>query len=1127
MTPRNGGLYAPALHAPRADFTFDWQNTVSESADLHAAIAALEAQRHVLGEGTVIAASQALRARLVELQRSETAEAEWKQVTVLFADISGFTALSEAASAEDVRNTMNACFERMGEVAARYGGYIDKFIGDEMMVLFGAPRAQEAHAARALYAALEIREAVTRFNREGGQPLDRPLGVHLGVNSGLIVAGAIGTLDRRDYTVMGDAVNVAARLVARSAMGEILVGESTRHLGGHDFEFEHLGEVQLEGHRPAIVSRLLRARYSVPLRGGVSTRVRMLGREEELFQLQRAFHEINEFRQPRCVAVLGPAGIGKSRLQVEFLAWAHAEHADAAILLGNCLPHMATTPYFLFTDLLRKWLGVTQADSGAEVRERLENSLAGIGINDPGTVHALGAVMAIEYVDDQLRILLPEERRQRIFAAFLTLCERISARGPTVLVLEDIHWADDLSLDILDLLSRQRETALLLFALSRPESDPAAEARQIEARLANAGYLRLDLKKLDEAATAELVTALAPGLDRSTLLVAAIAEKGQGNPFFVEAIVNALFDQGVIEQDEAGLVRQRQQTAVSVPDTVWDVLAERLDRLGANERRVLQSAAVVGPVFWEGLVGELAGCETSQPLDTLRRREFIDLQGPAPFASDWEWLFRHALVQEVAYSSLLVETRRAAHIRVAGWLRERAGDRLSEYVTLLAHHYLLGEGWEDAANFAELAGDRASGLFAYGDARASYLEALESLRHLADSDGVRRCLVAVTLKLAAASFYTPSAEIFRALERADTVARELGDTESHIKLLVAVASWQFMAGQGSAAVGTASRTVEEAAKAGFDRLLSVPFSLLGKAFYIIGEYDKSVAALEKSRELTNAAGDDPLARYHLVPTLGYLGSVLELQGRLADGLAEQVECLRVAEQRQDLRQIGAAHIYFGASASFQGNLAKAFEHMTVAADLLEGRGDPVALYCTLGFLGCVYAQRNELDLARKHLDRALGMAADAGSFIFVPLFQAYRADIEIRAGHAAEAIEPLRAAITLGVKSQQRQNEAEAHRILGWALHHASPGADGEAAQEFATAVRIYRDLGAPVLLSRALFDLAAFLRGIGDAQAAAETQVEAVALARAAGADWLPFAGAIPVPSGTPVAESAVVSER
>ena len=486
---------------------------MSETAEIEAAIATLEAQRSVLGEATVAAATAALRVRLGDLQRPQPApEGEWKQVTILFADISGFTALSESLDAEAVRRTINGCFERMGEAVEPYGGYIDKFIGDEMMVLFGAPRAQEAHASQALYAALEVRDAIARFNRENQGLRDRPLGVHIGLNSGLIVAGAIGTHARRDYTVMGDPVNVAARLVSRAGTGEILVGESTRHLGGHDFDFEGLGEVELKGHRPVAVNRLLRAKYTVPLRGGVNTRVPMLGRESELAMVQEAFLQVAERREPRAVALVGEAGIGKSRLLFEFRTWLQAHYPGALVLQGACYPHLGATPYFVLADMLQNWLGTKRADSGMAVRERLEASLSGIGITDGETVHALAAVLAIEYEDDQLRELLPEERRQRIFASFLTLCERISARGPLLVQVEDVHWADELSLDILGLLARQTADPMLLVVLSRPVSDPAAEARQIESWMANAGYACLRLKALDGGAMGDLVSALAPGL---------------------------------------------------------------------------------------------------------------------------------------------------------------------------------------------------------------------------------------------------------------------------------------------------------------------------------------------------------------------------------------------------------------------------------------------------------------------------------------------------------------------------------------------------------------------------------------------------------------------------------------
>ena len=281
----------------------------------------------------------------------------------------------------------------------------------------------------------------------------------------------------------------------------------------------------------------------------------------------------------------------------------------------------------------------------------------------------------------------------------------------------------------------------------------------------------------------------------------------------------------------------------------------------------------------------------------------------------------------------------------------------------------------------------------------------------------------------------------------------------------------------------------------------------------MGDSLQSGNALRRSCELAAAGGDDPLVRYHLGPTLGYLGMVQEMNGDVGEGLASQMEGLRLATQRDDRRQMAAARIYLGATASIQGNVPKATEHLRIAVDLLEDLGDLIALYCALGFLGFAHAQRNELEQAQALLDRALKLAAKSGSAIYVPVLQAYRADVEIRAGRAAAAVEPLRAAIELGEKTHQRPGEADARRILAWALHYGVPGADAEAEIELRLAADIHRDCGSRVVFTRTLFELAGFLRETGAADEAARIEQEARTIADAHNLDWLPMPHPAPPP--------------
>lgn len=1104
---------------------FNGETRMPDANNLRAAIQALEAQREqgTLDDASANLALAALREQLRKLGERLPAEseAERKQITVMFADMSGFTALSERTDAEEVRALVNQCFEALGKVIARYGGHIDKFIGDELMVLFGAPVAIEDHAARALHAALELREKFAAFNQAHVTLRANPLALHTGVNSGLVVAGDIGTEAKREYTVMGDPVNVAARLVAQAAPGEILVGEQTRRLAGKEFDFEDLGNRALEGRARGLqVYRLQGLKEGGPELQPTSARRAMVGRQNELAVLQRTVREVAEVKRARAVTVVGAAGIGKSRLRDELRAWLDGERINFSVLEGAALPHMTTTPYFIIADLLRRQLGVTHVDSAASVRLRLEALLHELGADDMETAHALASILAVDYENSALMKLSAEERRGRTFAALTAYIRRLTQRAPVLLLINDLHWVDELSLDILEhIFTDLNDAAILIVTFTRPVLDPEARIRQVEARLAPEAYTRLALQELNVSSSRELLLSLAPGLDRWPAAVDTILGKAQGNPFFIEEIVRSLFDESVLAAGDEGIRVEGDLAQLSVPDTVWGVLAERIDRLPPEEKRTIQSAAIVGRIFWQGAVQQLTRTECASQLAMLSQREMVERVGLAPFAEDWEWKFRHALVQEVAYSSLLLETRKDGHLSAAKWLETSAGDRLKEYSTVLAHHYQLGEDWSRAAQFADLAGDRASDLYAYSEARAAYLQTLHALRQL---DGDRENAIRqidVTLKLAREASFFPTEDVFHALETAKQLAAEIEDSERQVRVLVALASWRYISGQPRLAVELALPAVAAARQAGLEELLVVPYLILGRAMFMTGDFRNCVKLVEDAQEIAKRFGNDvvdqSLTGLGLGPNLAVLGAAYQQLGDIERGRALGLESIRTAESSGDPRQIGITNLFLGATDASLGRFEYCTEHLERALALFEQTGDAAATQTALGWLGRTLAWRGDLERGADCLDRALRSAEELGLVPWVPLLQAYRAELYIMSGGLADAVELATRAVGLAKDTRQRSSEADAHRVLAWALFYAEGAPPERILDEFRSAIEIHRSTGARALLANALFHLAAFLEMTaqpGEAQPAEEA-AEALSLSAELGLTWLPT----PVPEPRP----------
>ncbi|MDP9180779.1 MAG: AAA family ATPase [Chloroflexota bacterium] len=1088
---------------------------MSEFDQVKTSLAALEAQRHVLGNAVADQAIEALRKRLAELEQKSRVpdEGERKHITVMFADLSGFTRLSEMGDAEEIRGWLNACFAELAAVVRRYGGYIDKFIGDELMVLFGAPQAMEDHAARALHAALDMRIALERFNQAGAT---RPeVSMHFGINSGTVIAGAMGVEDRREYTVMGDAVNVAARLASRAESGQILIAADTRRLAGDDFILNEMGSTTVKGREgPVEVFQLIDRRPDVPGLDEPLAGSAMIGRDREMRVLRDVFDDVSSKQHACSVSIVGLAGIGKSRLMREFVNWIEDTHQGTTLIIGEALPHMQMTPYYMIGSAIRSALEVRDGEPAEAIRERLGAALAGVNVTDAEHLRALEAILGVEEALTDSNAVQPEDLKKRIFAAAAEAIRALAppSNGAIIVAFEDLHWADDLSVELLEHVFATLLLAPVLFLTTqRPIDDEESAVLRFQSRLPQGRHTRMVLSELDASASQSLVRAMAPGIERSAHGLDVIVRKSQGNPFFMQSIVAALQDRGIPLDSNDGVGLAQAIESADVPDTVWDVLADRIDRLPVEGKRVVQMASIAGRTFWEGLVQELTGLPASRHLQTLTQRELVDRVGRAAFADEWEWTFRHILVQEVAYSGLLRETRRAGHLAAAEWLERRVGDRLTEYATLLAYHYQKAEDWAKTAQFAEAAGDRAVALFAHREAKDAYLQALDSLRSLTEDEDTRRRQIDVALKLADVTYYMPIEEVRVRLQRAQQLAEVLGDPERKLRVDNALASWLYVAGEMGPAVALAQRSVATADPSQ-ERLLEVPLRILGRAALALGSYEVCVNLLERAEAVAPLSGTPSRANSQ-GRTLGILGIGYALKGDMPKGESLALEALHMAEAAHDVRQIAASHMYLGLLLVAAGKATPvAGEHLEEAVRVSDEIGDPTLTSYSLGYLGNYHGLRGNLTEAANCLDRCLQIVSGLDTVLFVSLFEAYRAEVDVRAGQFDLALPRAERALALGQASGQKSAEAEASRVLGWALHFAKPEARTEAEKSFVEAVEIHKRCHGMTNCARTLTDFAAYLRLVGETERAARVQAEADSLIQQFGFDWMPVAPPLPV---------------
>ena len=665
-------------------------------------------------------------------QRGRAAQeaGERKLVTTLFADLSGFTALSAVTDPEEVRELVNGCFDVLVPVVENCGGTVDKFIGDAVMALFGAPVAHEDDAARCLTAAVAMMQRFAEFADAHG--LD--LGMHIGVEAGMVVTGGVGSRGREEYSVIGDAVNLSARLADASEAGQILVGPAAHRLAGDAFRFRRLEPLALKGKTEPVPVYVLQGRRPDAARvrrALVSSR--LVGRDAEMGRLGAALDELTK-GNGGAIALVGEPGMGKSRLVAEVRA---ASPAGVRWAEGRGLAYGQTTTYAVAAGLLHDFAGAgpdaTAAEAGAALRAAVQSAIPDPDAFD-GVYPYLAWLHNLPLTPEEMeRVshLVPAALRDRLRTAFTAFVRALSLDGPLVLVWEDLHWADASSLSLAEAAaSLTTECALLCLFVYRPHEGGMDEWRERLRATAPEGPLEIVLGSLDAGQSRTLVDGLlrVENLPEATRQL--ILDKAEGNPFFLEELLRSLLDVGLVVVRDGVAVATEGIAELTLPDTLHGIAAARIDALALPDKESLQSASVIGRAFQRPvLIGlrerassdELSASATplDDSLDELLRRELIRERGES------DYLFKHAVTREVAYRSLLNTRRRRLHRLVAEVIEELFPDRLDELSATLGRHWRAAGVHDRAMECLLAAAKRARRTFSSVEALELYAAALD------------------------------------------------------------------------------------------------------------------------------------------------------------------------------------------------------------------------------------------------------------------------------------------------------------------------------------------------------------------------------------------------------------------
>ena len=967
---------------------------------------------------------------------------ERRQVTVLFADVSGYTAMSERMDPEDVKGLIDRCLRRLGQEVDRYGGTVDKYIGDNVMAIFGAPVAHEDDAERAVRAGLGMQAAMEEINADIAGPYEVSLELRVGVNTGEVIAGAVG----ESYTVIGDTVNVAARLQAAARPGSVTVGARTYRATREAITYEELEPLTLKGKAdPVTAWEATGALAAAPSRRALPAReAPLVGRDDELALLQSIYGRVVREGRPHLVTLIGQAGVGKSRLLREYELALGGTDPVPTFRQGRCLPYGSSIVYWALGEVVRGEFGIVDDDSSEAAWEKLRTGISNL-LGDSEDVHPeardrrsalIGRLLGIEApLDPGTEAVDPARMRESFFSAVRFGIEAMGRRSPLVLAFEDIHWADHGMLDLIEYLAQWVRAPVLVLCLARDEL--------LERRQSWGGGRRsatsIFLEPLSTDDTRNLIGALLPD-PASADLVEGMAERAGGNPLFAEEMVRLTSEAG--SGDAEGL-----------PDTVQALLAARLDSLEPFERRLVQQAAVVGRTFWEGslaTVAEEEGGDLDAGLNALQEKDIVVPGEGARLAGEPELAFKHVLIRDVAYGMLPKAVRARKHFQVGGFIEDRAGERSDEQVALLAEHYgraatLASEARLDPAerepiderarHFIEAAGDAAASFYSNREAVAHYRTA----RDLSQADEAARARIGekegdVALRLgrvdAAIEVWEECLEFHRRdedLERVAGLHRKIGAALWHrgerkpaiehhqqginllkdgepslelVRLYQEAASLYMQTGDNMLAIYAAEKSLRLAERLGETRAASRAHGIFGRVFGRIGDMAKARENLERSVEL--ARGLDQSETILALLALGHHLEVFEAD----DAGAERAyaDALALAEEVGDVParvELLAARAQI---AFYRADWEAVETSSDASAGLAEREGLVGKLCLPIAMRGWLAWREGNWDAAEQRFGRAHELAEQVGwsEVAFSALF-GLAATLRDREDHAAAA----------------------------------------------------------------------------------------------------------------------------
>jgi predicted ATPase/class 3 adenylate cyclase len=972
-------------------------NSQSEIENLQQAILALEAQRSVLGDAVVESALAPLREKLASLRSNAVGE-QRKLVTILFADLVGFTSLSTQIDPEELRDMLKRYFALWNSCIISQGGVVEKYIGDAVMAVFGLPASHEDDPERAVRSALEMRSALEQFNQGQAAAGSPPLEMRVGIHTGEVVVGSMSERHKDEFMAVGETVNLTSRLQSAAPVNGILITHAAyRHIRGLFIvqPYDHLQFRGLKEPTPTYLIEGVQPRTFHRRRRGVEgVETDMVGRQAELERMQAAFQDVARSGAQHTLLIVGDAGIGKSRLLAEFEQWTGDQPGALHLFKGRAFPATQNSPFSLVRDLFASRFEISDSDPPAVVRHKLEQGWVEAFTQDaPGAAsasavagaHTVGRLLGFE-LDDHQRDSKPEQEAHAFYDQALIDLRRffrsLGSSGPILVLLEDLHWADDSSLELFrHLQDHLGDIPVLVVAAARPISLERPGEDWTGLRV----HTRLLLGPLSWGDSLQLARDILHKVENIPPdLLDLITSNAEGNPFYIEELVKMLMEDGVIQAGESGWrVEDQRLSELRVPPTLVGVLQARFDSLPPVERAALQHGSVIGRIFWDRALQYLAqgsSQEGNYPtaydvpdiLHHLQTRQMVFQRAQSTFDETNEYLFKHALLRDVTYESLLKKQRRVYHRLAASWLEDVTEriQRPDQFGGLIAAHYEQAGEHAAAARWYRRTGQSAARRYANAEALHAFSRALVLLP---EEDVEQRFEVLLAREAVNELLGQPEARR-QDLEAAGQLASQMETPEAQARVLVRQAALQLSQSE-LAAVNESTSQARALAQAAQRPELEAESDLL-QAGALLRQ-----GALDEALEIAQhglALAQDQLLLGLQASCLRQIGLALYYMSQPQEAFPyfEQVYQLYVQTgdrrgQSVALNNMGGAVFENGDSAGAQQYYSRSLELSREIGDLLgEGRA-----YNNLGITAVV---RDEYDQAEAYYLQALEICRKVG-----------------------------------------------------------------------------------------------------------------------------------------------------